>query len=97
MPAWINRRSEPMRKTLMTVAVAGAALLGVSAKAAPLAAPIPTLAASHIQTVEWGYGDEWRHREWRRREEWERWHRHEAWERWHRWHEARERGRYYGW
>jgi hypothetical protein len=52
------------------------------------------LAVPHARTVEWGgRGDDWRYREWRRREAWERERRHEAWERWHEW---RERGRLYG-
>lgn len=84
-----------MRRVLILAAVAGTALLGAGAKAAPVRAPEPALAAApRVQAVEWGYGGgEWRHSEWRRHEEWERWRRHEAWERWHRWHEAH---RYYG-
>lgn len=83
-----------MRKIMMAMVVSGAALVGAGAKAAPMAGPVPLLAAPHVQTVEWGgWGGrehEWREREWRERER-----RHEAWER-HRWHEGRERARYYG-
>lgn len=88
-----------MRKVMMLAAIAGAALLGAGAKAAPVTAPEPALTgAAHVQAVGWGYGgDEWRHREWRRHEERERWRRHEARERWRRWHEAQERARHYGW
>lgn len=82
-----------MRKTLMILALGATTLLGVGAKAAPLAGPIPTFAAPQVQTVEWG---DWRYREWRRHRAWEHARRHEAWERWHR-HEARERAHsYYG-
>lgn len=82
-----------MHKALMLL-TAASALLAVGAKAAPLAQPLPPLAAPHVQAVDWG-GGEWRHREWRRHDEWERWRQHEAWERWHRWHEADQRP--YGW
>lgn len=96
-----------MRKMMMAMAVGGAALLGVGAKAAPLSAQIPVLAAPHVQPVEWGYwrggegrehgwrGHGWGGGEWGRRDGWERERRHEAWER-HRWEERREWPRYYG-
>jgi hypothetical protein len=90
-----------MRRLMMLAAVAGTALLGVGANAAPVAMADPSLtAAAPVQMVDWDRGgDGWRHREWRRHEEWRRWREHEAWERshrWHRWHEA-ERARPYGW
>ena len=73
-----------LNKTLMAVIVGGGALLGVGATAAPLTAPIPTLAPAQVQAVDW---HDWHHyRGWWR-------HDHEARHRWHRWHDY---GRYYG-
>ena len=76
-------------KMLVAMVVSGAALLGVVAKAGPLAGPpagpIPTLASPQVQAVDWGY---WHHPGWwHRHEAWRDWHRHERWARWHYWHD----------
>lgn len=87
-----------MRKLLLTFA--GLAGIAGAAAGCAQAAPSPVLAdvadalpvvtdAPQVQPVQ--YYDDWRHREWRRREAYERWRRHEAWRRW-----RHERDRSYG-
>ena len=77
-----------MRKLLLAIVLAGAAVSG--ARAAPHASPIPLASgASAAQSVHYyptQYDEEWRHREWRRQEEAERWRRHQWW-RHQRWEE----------
>ena len=87
-----------MRKFLMGLTVlAGAVTAGAAAQAAPhvadpasVAASAPALQPAHYWMTEPAqYGEDWRHREWRRREEFERFRRHEAERHWR--HEQRER------
>lgn len=75
-----------MRKFLMGLMIAGGAAMAMGAQAAPRAgspgAPVPVLSpAPRVQPVQ--YYEDWRHREWRRREAYERWRRQEARRRWH--------------
>ncbi len=79
-----------MRKILLSLNVlaltvlAGAAVTS-GAHAAPMAGPIPVLEApAHVQSVQ--YYDDWRRREWIRRERFEAWRRHEERRRWHHGH-----------
>ncbi len=78
-----------MRKFLMGLTVlAGTVVATSGVNAAPrFAAPVPMVSdAALVQPVQ--YHEDWRYREWRRREELERFRRHEAWR--HERHEARE-------
>ena len=83
-----------MRKLLMSLTViAGAALAaGSVAHARPMSGPeagpaavlVPMVApAAPAEVVPVQYYEDWRHREWRRREAYERWRRHEEWRRHH--------------
>lgn len=79
-----------MRKLLMVTVLVGAAAAVSGARAAPrLAGPIPLASGpavaqlAHYDRAQ--YDEEWRHREWRRHEEFERWRRHREWR-----HERRE-------
>ena len=82
-----------MRKFLMTLAVlAGAAAVAPGANAAQAAVLAPGVSApvvvegTLLQPVQ--YREDWRFREQRRREEYERFRRHEEWVRWHRFHDG---------
>ncbi len=77
-----------MRKFLMGLTVLAGAIVALGANAAPrFSVPAPVVsAAALVQPVQ--YYEDWRHREWRRREEFERFRRHEEWR--HERHEARE-------
>ena len=82
-----------MRKLLLSLsALAGAtAALASHAQAAPVAGPIAFAAApppAQVQTVQ--YYEDWHHREWRRREAYQRWRHHEERRRWHEY-------RHHGW
>ncbi len=84
-----------MRKILMGLTVlAGAVVAASGVDAAPrFMAPVSTVtSAAVVQPVR--YHEDWRYREWRRREELERFRRHEEWR--HERHEAREHRRH-GW
>lgn len=83
-----------MRRLLLTcVGLAGIAGAAGCAQAAPgpvylgseaaaEASQLPALTdGAQVQPVQ--YYDDWRYREWRRRERYERWRRHEEWRRWH--------------
>ena len=85
-----------MRKLLMGLTVlVGATAVVSGARAAPQTSPIPLAAgAPVVQPVHYypaQYGEDWRHREWRRHEEFERWRRHQWWR--HHHFEEREYGR----
>ena len=71
-----------MRTFLMGLLVAGCAAMGAqAAPVGPKGAPVPVLeSAPQVQPVQ--YHEDWRHREWRRREAYERWRRHEARREW---------------
>ncbi len=83
-----------MRKFLMTLAVlAGAATVAHGANAAQdavVVVPSPhgpvVVEGTLLQPVQ--YREDWRFREQRRREEYERFRRHEEWVRWHRFHDG---------
>ena len=83
-----------MRKFLMTLAVlAGAAAVAPGANAAQaVAVAVPSVSGpvvvegALVQHVQ--YYEDWRFREQRRREEYERFRRHEERERWHRIHDG---------
>ncbi len=83
-----------MRKFLMTLAVlAGAAAVAPGANAAQAVAVLPpgvsgpvVAEGTLLQPVQ--YHEDWRFREQRRREEYERVRRHEEWVRWHRFHDG---------
>lgn len=80
-----------MRKFLMTLAVlAGAAAVAPGANAAQAVVPSASrpvvVEGALVQHVQ--YYEDWRFREQRRREEYERFRRHEERERWHRIHEG---------
>ncbi len=83
-----------MRKLLMVTVLVGATAVP-GARATPYACPIPPVPAALVaQSVHYyptQYEEDWRHREWRRQEEFERWRRHQ-WRRHHRF-EEREYGR----
>jgi len=87
-----------MRKLLMGLTVLVGATAAVSgARAAPqLASPIPLASgAAAVQPVHYypaQYDEDWRHREWRRHEEFERWRRHREWR-----HERHEEYEHRGW
>ncbi len=90
-----------MRKLLMFAVLAGATAAVSGARAAPqLSSPIPLASgAAAVQPVHYyyrpaQYDEDWRHREWRRHEEFERWRRHREWR--HERHEEFEHG-YRGW
>lgn len=80
-----------MRKFLMAMTVLAGATVAAGAYAAPVAA-LPSgihAAASEgarVQPVQY-YGEDWRYREFRRREAYERFRRHEARREWRREHE----------
>jgi len=82
-----------MRRFLIALTVfAGAVAATPGAHAAPRSsAMVPTVSAQPtVQPVQYhGGGEEWRHREWRRREAYERFRRHEEWR--HQRREAHER------
>ena len=77
-----------MRKILMGLLVAGCAAAGAHATHARAAVPVgpwgmPVAVAPHTPRVQpVHYYEDWRHREWRRREAYERWRRQEARRRW---------------
>lgn len=84
-----------MRKFLMGLTVlAGAVAVTPGADAAPrFVDPVPVASGQPaVQAVQYyGGREEWRHREWRRREAFERFRRHEQWR--HRHYEAYQHGR----
>lgn len=86
-----------MRKLLMGLIVLVGATAAVSgARAASQAGPIPlafgTPVAEPVHYDRIQYDEDWRHREWRRHEEFERWRRHREWR-----HERREEYGHRGW
>ncbi len=73
-----------MRKLLMVAVLVGATAAVSGARAAPrFASPIPLASGAPVaQPVHYypaQYDEDWRFREWRRREELERWRRHQEW------------------
>jgi len=73
---------------------AGAVAASAGANAAPRSSDLVPMAATQptVQPVQYyGGGEEWRHREWRRHEAYERFRRHEEWR--HQRREAHERYR----
>ncbi len=71
-----------MRKFLLSLTVLAGAAGAASGAQASLANPIPVFdPPGHMQAVQ--YHDDWRRREWLRRERHEEWRRHQEWRRSH--------------
>ena len=72
-----------MRMFLLSLSIlGGAAAAAAAAHATPGVGPIPLLTGQPMMhNVQ--YYEDWRYREWRRHEAFERWRRHEEWRRWH--------------